>query len=106
MSTIPVIQRIGFKNVLFLTDFSEPSAAALPFAAMIARSFGAKLTALHVLVPSLYTYMTPEMRVELLDAQDDAAKSEMDGITAARLMAWIEQIVHRFKVVLVSEVGV
>jgi nucleotide-binding universal stress UspA family protein len=82
MSTIPVIQRIGFKNVLFLTDFSEPSAAALPFAAMIARSFGAKVTALHVLVPSVYTYMTPEMRVELLDAQDDAAKSEMEKVQA------------------------
>src|SRR6476646_7140544 len=37
MSTVPVIQRIILKNVLFLTDFSEPSTAALPFAAMIAR---------------------------------------------------------------------
>lgn len=82
MSTAPVIQRIGLKNVLFLTDFSEPSAAALPFAAMIARSYGAKVMALHVLVPSTYTYMTPEMGVELLDAQDDAAKSEMEKVEA------------------------
>ena len=82
MSTAPVIQRIGLKNVLFLTDFSEPSAAALPFAAMIARSYGAKVTALHVLVPSAYTYMTPEMGAELLDAQDDAAKSEMEKVEA------------------------
>lgn len=82
MSTAPVIQRIGLKNVLFLTDFSEPSAAALPFAAMIARSYGAKVTALHILVPSAYTYMTPEMGAELLDAQDDAAKSEMEKVEA------------------------
>jgi len=82
MSTVPIIKRIDLKNVLFLTDFSEPSAAALPFAAMIARSYGAKVTALHVLVPSAYTYMTPEMRVELLDAQDDAAKSEMGKVEA------------------------
>jgi nucleotide-binding universal stress UspA family protein len=82
MSTVPVIKRIGLKNVLFLTDFSEPSAAALPFAAMIARSYGAKVTALHVVVPSAYTYMTPEMRADLLDAQDDAAKAEMEKVEA------------------------
>jgi nucleotide-binding universal stress UspA family protein len=82
MSTTPVIQRIGLKNVLFLTDFSEPSAAALPFAAMIARSYGAKVTALHVIIPSAYTHMTPEMGAELLDAQDDAAKSEMEKVEA------------------------
>jgi nucleotide-binding universal stress UspA family protein len=67
---------------LFLTDFSEPSVAALPFAAMIARSYGAKVTALHVVVPSAYTYMTPEMGADLLDAEDDAAKSEMEKVEA------------------------
>ena len=82
MSPVPVIKRIALKNVLFLTDFSEPSVAALPFAAMIARSYGAKVTALHVLVPSPYTYTTPEMGADLLDAQDDAARSEMEKVEA------------------------
>jgi nucleotide-binding universal stress UspA family protein len=82
MSTVPVNKRTGLKNVLFLTDFSQPSAAALPFAAMIARSYGARVTALHVLVPSAYTYMAPEMGTDLLDAQDDAAKSEMAKVEA------------------------
>lgn len=82
MSTVPVSKRIGLKNILFLTDFSQSSAAALPFAAMIARSYGAKVTALHVLVPSAYTYITPEMGADLLDAQDDAAKSEMERVEA------------------------
>jgi nucleotide-binding universal stress UspA family protein len=82
MSSVPISKRIGLKNVLFLTDFSEPSTAALPFAAMIARSYGAKVTALHVLVPSAYTYMTAAMGAELLDAQDDTAKSEMEKVEA------------------------
>jgi hypothetical protein len=43
MSTAPVSKRIGVKNILFLTDFSESSAMALPFAAIIARSYGAKV---------------------------------------------------------------
>lgn len=70
MLTAPVSKRIGVKNVLFLTDFSESSAMALPFAAMMARSYGAKVTTLHVLVPSAYNYMALEMAGELLDAQD------------------------------------
>ena len=82
MSRVPVIQRIGLKNVMFLTDFSEPSAAALPFAAMIARSYGAKVTALHVVVPPSCTYVTREMGTELLDALDDVAKSEMEKVEA------------------------
>jgi Universal stress protein family len=45
-------KRISLKSILFLTDFSEPSAVALPFAAVIARSYGAKVTALHVVVPA------------------------------------------------------
>lgn len=82
MSTVAVSKRIGLKNVLFLTDFSDSSTAALPFAAMIARAYGAKVTALHVLVPSVYTYMTPEMAGSLLDAQDDVAKDEMEKVEA------------------------
>jgi nucleotide-binding universal stress UspA family protein len=82
VNTIPVSQRIALKHILFLTDFSEPSVAALPFAAMIARSYGAKVTALHVLVPSLYTYMTPEMAASLLDAEADNAKTEMSRVEA------------------------
>ena len=82
METIPVSERIGLKNVLFLTDFSEPSSIALPYAAMIARAYGAKVTALHVLVPSAYTYMTAEMSATLLDAQEDAARTEMARVEA------------------------
>jgi len=82
MSTVSVGKQIELKNVLFLTDFSESSAAALPVAAMIARSYGAKVTALHVLVPSVYTYMTPEVSTDLLDTQDDLAKSQLRKVEA------------------------
>jgi len=82
METVSVSKRIALKNILFLTDFSEPSAVALPYAAMIARAYGAKVTALHVVVPSVYTYMTPEMSATLLDAHDDAAKTEMGRVEA------------------------
>ena len=45
--------RVGLKNILYLTDFSESSEAALPFAIAIARNYGASVHALHVLTPSI-----------------------------------------------------
>jgi len=82
METVPVGKRIALKNILFLTDFSGPSTIALPYAAMIARAYGAKVTALHVVAPSAYTYMTSEMSATLLDAQEDAAETEMGRVEA------------------------
>ncbi|MGB9463974.1 MAG: universal stress protein [Candidatus Acidiferrum sp.] len=95
MLTTPVGKRIAVKNVLFLTDFSEPSAIALPFAMMIARSNGSKVTALHVVLPSAYTYMTPEISGTLLDDQEDQAKAEMQRVEAQLVGLPSETIIER-----------
>jgi nucleotide-binding universal stress UspA family protein len=47
-------QRVTFRNILFATDFSSAANSALPYAAGLARSFGAKLYALHVKEPANY----------------------------------------------------
>jgi len=49
MKTAVAGQRIAVENVLFATDFSTCSDAALPYAASIARRFGATLHAVHVM---------------------------------------------------------
>lgn len=49
---MPVVEakpRIALKNILFPTDFSERSAAALPYAAAVARSYQAKVYVAHVI---------------------------------------------------------
>jgi hypothetical protein len=43
MPNAEVGTRIALKNILYLTDFSEPSEAALPFATSVAREYGAKI---------------------------------------------------------------
>ena len=53
--------RVQLKNILFATDFSDAAAAALPFAAQIAKSFGAKLFAVHAKTPENYALPTPEV---------------------------------------------
>ena len=80
MLRVEASKRIALKNILFLTDFSEPSAVALPFATMIARSYGAKVTALHILLPSVY-----QAKVKLatvVDDQEDLAIAEMQRVDA------------------------
>jgi nucleotide-binding universal stress UspA family protein len=82
MTTMQANKRITLKNILFLTDFSDSSAAAIPFATSIARAYGSVVHALHVLQPSPYTYMTPEVAATLLDDQEDQAKAEMQRVEA------------------------
>jgi nucleotide-binding universal stress UspA family protein len=82
MTTLQATKRIALKNILFLTDFSESSAIAVPFAMGIARTYGSVVHALHVLVPSAYTYMTPEVAATLLDQEEDRARAEMQRVEA------------------------
>ena len=51
MATTREKTRITLKNILYLTDFSRPSEAALPFVVGLAHNYGAKVHALHVLTP-------------------------------------------------------
>ncbi len=48
MLTIETGAPVKVKNILYLTDFSKPSEAALPFAVTLGRGCGAKVHALHV----------------------------------------------------------
>jgi nucleotide-binding universal stress UspA family protein len=95
MTTLLANKRITLKNILFLTDFSEPSEAALPFALAIARTYGSVVHALHVLLPSAYTYMTREMGATLLDDQEDRARTEMQLVEAELMGLPSETVIER-----------
>jgi nucleotide-binding universal stress UspA family protein len=95
MTTAQANKRIALKNILFLTDFSEPSGAALPFASAIARTYGSVVHALHVVLPSAYTYMTPEMAATFLDNEDDRARAEMQRVEAELTGQPRETIIER-----------
>jgi nucleotide-binding universal stress UspA family protein len=45
---------ISLKNILFATDFSEASEAALPYAAAISRRYGSQLHVAHIVTPASY----------------------------------------------------
>jgi len=70
------------KSILFLTDFSEPSEAALPFVTAVAREYGATIHAVHVLVPDTYAYGSPETASSGFEVQEENAQAEMQRVEA------------------------
>ena len=70
------------KNILYLTDFSQPSEAALPFVSAIARNYSAIVYALHILVPTCDTCKTPEIRVADEGVHERLAQSGMQEVDA------------------------
>jgi nucleotide-binding universal stress UspA family protein len=80
MKAIAAPVDVKFKNILYLTDFSEPSEAALPFALMVARGYGAKVHALNVMIPPAYVYTTPDLTSAAIEAEEEVAQSEMKKV--------------------------
>lgn len=60
MKPICASSQIQLKNILFATDFSDAAKAAAPYAAALAKRYGAKLYALHVRPPIANTATLPE----------------------------------------------
>jgi len=82
MKAVDTGTRVDLKSILFLTDFSQPSEAALPFAIAIAREFAATIHALHVLIPQPYLYMTPQTIPVAIEAQEENAQAEIQRVEA------------------------
>src|SRR5271157_1583706 len=59
MKTLEAGKRIALKNILFATDFSPHSDAALPYAVAIARQYGARLYGAHVVPSEDYLFTAP-----------------------------------------------
>jgi nucleotide-binding universal stress UspA family protein len=74
--------QIKLRNILYLTDFSEPSEAALSRAITLARGYGAKVHALHILLPTPYPYAhaAPGLVAAALEADEENAQEEMQKI--------------------------
>jgi len=60
MKTLETGKRIAINNILFATDFSAHSNAALPYALAIAHQYGARLFGAHVLSSDDYFFVAPE----------------------------------------------
>lgn len=84
-SQVPQTTALSVKNVLFATDFSATSEAALPYATAICRHFGSMLHTAHVLSDASILMMTGGVDyVSLSTIYEDAhteAKEKLDQIS-------------------------
>jgi nucleotide-binding universal stress UspA family protein len=99
---------ISLKNILFATDFSIHSSAALVYAMAIARRYRSKIHAVHVVSPASYQAVPPELigtaREEVLRAaraqmrETDARLQEVPhatGICEGDIWEEISQVISR-----------
>ena len=85
--------QVSWKNILFLTDFSESSEVALPFATSIARGYGIKVFALHVFTPDPPVCdMPPKVAIAAIEAGVQHAKarveSQLVGLEHETIVDW------------------
>jgi nucleotide-binding universal stress UspA family protein len=85
--------QVSLKNILFLTDFSEPSEAALPFATSFAREYGAKVFALHVFTPDPPVCLMPsKVAIAAIETGEQHAKarveSQLVGLEHETIVDW------------------
>jgi nucleotide-binding universal stress UspA family protein len=85
---------VSVKNVLFATDFSATSEAALPYATAICRRFGSKLHTVHVLSDAGILMMTGGVDcVSLGTIYDEATTETREKLN--QISARFESIPHR-----------
>ena len=80
MKTATAKATIGFRNILFATDFSPAAAKAIPYVKKIAKHYDAALVALHVRTPVVNPMTEPATwptYLEAAKAQDEQHRGEL-----------------------------
>jgi nucleotide-binding universal stress UspA family protein len=116
MPTLQASLRLTFSNILFPTDFSDASTAALPYAQAFAKTYGARILVTHAVMPRppifLPMELVPlEMDGEWYDARDrlshfldnDALKGTLhEGITGrGELWNVLDEVIQRHDIDLI-----
>ena len=78
--------QVLFRNILFATDFSPSSTTALPYAAAIARHFGAKLNLAYVIPTDTYDLMPAAERDLAVENMRRHVEEQMAGLRGTSLL--------------------
>lgn len=83
MSAAATAPRIALSNILYLTDFSESSRAALGLAKAVASAYDSRIHALHVLLPPPVSFGEAQMASSVTAAFEEAAAENMKKVESA-----------------------
>jgi nucleotide-binding universal stress UspA family protein len=73
--SIPITPAIELARILYATDFSEASLAALPLVSRMARKYRSRVLVTHVWTPYPYTMVTPETAADLEKRDENEARA-------------------------------
>ena len=92
-ATLPsaTIAPVAIRNILFATDFSATSDAALPFALTLAKHFGASLFVTHILPPEPRYELPLEPQPDVTNARKQEAQAQFDALLASGRLS---EVVH------------
>jgi nucleotide-binding universal stress UspA family protein len=77
MQALPVVNKISFKNILFLTDFTEASAGAMAYALGFGRHYGAQVYPAHACDPII---LTETAAPNILDEVEENSRRRLNGL--------------------------
>jgi nucleotide-binding universal stress UspA family protein len=80
VKTVTSERQIAVKNILFATDFEVSASRALPFAVALAKRYGAKLYAVHVIPPEAYALASAESFERVLAEAADFAEYTLNQL--------------------------
>src|SRR5215469_5751628 len=78
MQALQTVNKISFKNILFLTDFSEASDTAMAYAVGMTRHYNAQLYAGHSCDPII---LTETAGTNILQEVEDNSRARLETLT-------------------------
>jgi nucleotide-binding universal stress UspA family protein len=78
---VPILPAIELKKILYATDFSDASLAALPLVSTIARKYGSRVFVVNVSTAISYAMVSPEAAVVMHQKDEIAARSKVLDLT-------------------------
>ena len=86
---IPILPAIQLKRILYATDLSEASRAALPIVSAIARRYGSHVYAAHIWSPPPYSIVSPEALSIMGEEQQNAIREVLEDFLHANELSGI-----------------
>ena len=84
---IPIVPGIELKRILYATDFSDASLAALPLVSAIARRYGSQVFVVNVWTPVPYTMVSPEAAGVMQHKDEREAQAQVRQLLKTRELA-------------------
>ena len=84
---IPIVPDIAVKRILYATDFSQASLAALPLVSAIARKYGSRVFVVNVWTPVPYTMVSPETAGVMQTKDEREAQDQVRQLLNTRELA-------------------